>query len=186
MISPTRIAPTSEPTKRADDAAPEAVGQEDREVPDREAHHHPAEHPHQRFDPLFGPFIRQASARSAMSAVARTPRFSRGLGSSLSTRSSGVRSAAGSRCDASGRRSSGSTLAPAAAPRSAPVAAPPRAGGRLRWLALDVEVAHEFLELVARELLARLLRGDQAAAPRALAPLASARRPRARRPRVVA
>ena len=34
--------------ERADDPAPEAVGQEDREVPDREAHHHPAEHAHQR------------------------------------------------------------------------------------------------------------------------------------------
>ena len=73
----------------ADDAAPEAVGQEDREVPDREAHHHPAEQSHQRALPW-----RLLRGRRG---------FWRGLGSSLSTRSSGVRSAAGSRSGAAAR-----------------------------------------------------------------------------------
>jgi hypothetical protein len=40
MIAPTR-APTNAPT-----IPPEAVGQEDREVPDGEPHHHPCEHGH--------------------------------------------------------------------------------------------------------------------------------------------
>src|SRR5215211_7041042 len=34
--------------ERADDARPEAVGDEDREVPDGESHHHPDERAHQR------------------------------------------------------------------------------------------------------------------------------------------
>ena len=51
MISPNSAAPTSAPTKRADDPAPEAVGQPDREVPDRQTHHHPREQTHQRFLP---------------------------------------------------------------------------------------------------------------------------------------
>src|SRR5271163_4584548 len=59
-------------------------------------------------------------------------------------------------------RSSG----PSARPAVTTVARAPAAlrGGRL---ALDIQVGHQFLELLARELLARLLRGDQAAAPRA-------------------
>ena len=39
------------PEERADDPAPEAVGQEDREVPEGEAHHDPGEHAHQRLLP---------------------------------------------------------------------------------------------------------------------------------------
>src|ERR1700727_876043 len=52
----------------------------------------------------------------------------------------------------------------ASTPRRAAAPAIARARG-----VLDIEVAHEFLELVARELLAGRLRRDQAAAPRALA-----------------
>ena len=72
----------------AHDAAPEAVGQEDREVPDRETHHHPAEQRHQRDLPC-----RLLRGRAA-SRAAWEP--------SLSTRSSGVRSAAGSARSRSG------------------------------------------------------------------------------------
>ncbi len=52
-------------------------------MPDREAHHHPAEHPHQRDLPC----------RLLRGRLVRSRRF----GASFSTRSSGVRSAAGSR-----------------------------------------------------------------------------------------
>ena len=75
--------------ERADDPAPEAVGQEDREVPDRKPHHHPAEHAHQRDLPCR--WLRRPLARRL---------FWRGLGWSLRTRSSGVRSAVGSRSGA--------------------------------------------------------------------------------------
>ena len=37
----------------ADDPTPEAIGQKDREMPDRQAHHHPAEHAHQRLLPCL-------------------------------------------------------------------------------------------------------------------------------------
>ena len=63
--------------ERADDPAPEAVGQEDREVPDGEAHHHPGEHGHQRRLPCrrlrgffclgFGGLARSAGAARSTS-----------------------------------------------------------------------------------------------------------------------
>src|SRR5688500_18569154 len=43
--------PDERPDERPHDPAPEPVREEDREMPDRQAHHGPAEHAHQRFLP---------------------------------------------------------------------------------------------------------------------------------------
>ena len=48
MISPKSTEPTTDADERADDARPPAVGQEDREVPERDRDHDPDEHAHQR------------------------------------------------------------------------------------------------------------------------------------------
>ena len=139
-------------------------------MPDRQAHHDPAEQAHQRVLPW-----RRARGR-----------FWRGFGLSLSTRSSGVRSAAGSRWASGlgrpGRRRAWRrpvVLVAGARPRPARAASlarvcpsAPRRRGR-----------DQLLELVAGDLLARLLGRDHAAAPRAPALAARARRRRARRPR---
>ena len=101
-----------------------------------------------------------ATCRGVGCGAARRRLLAR-LGSSLSTRSSGVRSAAGSRSGAGrrrrrrgGRAASGG----AARPRG-------RRGSPLPACASTSRSRDQFLELVARELLARLLGGDQAAAP---------------------
>src|SRR5262249_36898136 len=70
--------------ERAHDPAPELVGQEDREVPDCEAHHHPGEHSHRAY-------LRPCRLFRGRRCLSRWR-----LGSSLRTRSSGVRSSPGS------------------------------------------------------------------------------------------
>jgi hypothetical protein len=45
-MKPKIAAPISAPRKAPTMPAPEAIGQEDREVPDGEAHHDPGEHGH--------------------------------------------------------------------------------------------------------------------------------------------
>ncbi len=59
-----------------DDAAPEAIGQEDREVPDRDAHHHPDYQPHlsaSRASCVRGCPSSRASAWAASSRMCSSP-----------------------------------------------------------------------------------------------------------------
>ena len=138
-ISPMRIAPNSAPQERADDPAPEAVRQEDREVPDGEAHHRPDEHGHQRGLPclrlrgFFG-FGCSPSPSPSLAGLRRRP--ARWAGAAVGPRARGR---------------------PRARPRG-------RAGARRLALLLDAEVAHHRVELALRDLRRILRRGDRAAA----------------------
>ena len=158
--------------ERADDAAPEAVGQEDREVPDGQAHHHPGEQAHQpppvALVARSFAFLRGVSASFLEHEILR-----RQIGGRIALRGWAARSARLGACGTAG----GACCATPARP------APRRLRSRS---ALDVEVAHQFLELVAGDLLAGLLRCDQAAAPRCVCASGRARRPSGAPPTVVA
>ena len=171
------LAPTREPTNAPTIPPQKRSGRKIVKCQIANTHHHPTEQPHQR--DLFPCLAISAISRDVRCARACASR--RGFGTSLSTRSSGVRSAVGSRSGGCSTAVAGSAPAVAGAsavggPGARAPAAPARAVPARRLAAragrsgrlVDIEVAHQFLELIAPELFAGLLGRDQRAAARAL------------------